>query len=101
MKEAAKLSVSSRQMGSDSSWLVKLHSSKGLLQLQYNFKQRLVIFSLKQRKLHFVSGPELLSFISPGFVDLPRFFYMFSYVLVPPLILFIEVPVFRIDVQVT
>lgn len=61
----------------------------------YNFKQRLVIFSLKQRKLHFVSVPELLSFISPGFVDLPKVFYMFSYVLVPPLILFIEVPVFQ------
>lgn len=61
----------------------------------YNLKQHLVIFCLKQRKLHFICVPELLSFISPGFVDLLKVFYMFSYILVPPLILFIEVPVFQ------
>lgn len=53
------------------------------------------ILYLKQRKLHFVSVPELLNFISPGFIDLLKVFYMFSYILVSPLIFFIEVSVFQ------
>lgn len=60
-----------------------------------NLKQHLAIFHLKQRKLHSISVAELLSFISPGFVDLLEVFYLFSYIPDPPLILFIEVPVFH------
>lgn len=43
----------------------------------YNLKQHLVIFCLKQRKLHSTSVPELLCFISPGFVDLLKVFICF------------------------